>query len=92
MDDAERVRERARVSHYEPPTFGLEDPIWVAEDEETGCAGVGRVEAEAIGNLIAVVDSHGEAATGYVKLPGQVVERTWEEGGGLLDRLRERLR
>jgi len=97
--DAEGVRQRAQVSHYEPPVYGLDEPMWVAEDDETGCAGVGRVEAEAVGNLVAAVDSHGEQEGAYVKLPGRVVERRWDDGrgddasgggdgdGGLLDRL-----
>lgn len=84
------VRERARVERYEPPVYGLDEPMWVAEDDETGCVGVGRVEAEAVGNLLAVVDSHGGGEHGYVKLPGQVFERSWEYQGGLLERLRER--
>jgi hypothetical protein len=89
MVDPEQVRERARVNRYEPPVYGLEDPMWVAEDEETDCVGVGRVEAEAVGNLLAVVDAHGHESTGHVKLPGRAVERAWEEEPGLVDRLRE---
>lgn len=85
--DPEQVRARARVDRYEPPVYGLEEPMWVAEDDETSCVGVGRVEAEAVGNLLAVVATHGEESDGYVKLPGTAVERTWQEEEGLLDRL-----
>jgi hypothetical protein len=88
MVDAEAVRERATVSHYEPPVFGLEEPMWVAEDDENDCVGVGRVEAEAVGNLVAVVGAHGHDHGGHVKLPGRVIERTWRgDEEGLLDRL-----
>lgn len=90
MDEADRVRERARVEQYEPPVFGLEEPMWVAEDDGTGCVGVGRVRAEAIGNLLAVVESYGHHERGHVKLPGTVVERTWDDRDGLLERLLDR--
>lgn len=91
MDDSERVRERAGVTHYEPPVYGLEEAMWVAEDAETDCVGVGRVEAEAVGNLLAVVAAHGAEPTGHVKLPGRAVERTWadDDGDGVLERLRD---
>jgi hypothetical protein len=85
------VRERASVARYEPPVYDLDEPMWVAEDDETNCVGVGRVEAEAVGNLLAVVDAHGHEPTGWVKLPGQTVERTWEAETSLLDRLWDRL-
>lgn len=96
MDDGERVRERVRVTRYEPPVYDLDEPMWVAEDDETGCVGIGRVEAEAVGNLLALVDSHGHRDGGHVKLPGRVVERSWQDVGkgdvfeGLLDRLLDR--
>jgi hypothetical protein len=89
MDDAEQVRARARVDRYEPPVYGLEEPMWVAEDDQTDCVGVGRIEPEAVGNLLAVVAAHGDEPTGHVKLPGRAVERTWEADQGLVDRLRE---
>lgn len=91
MDRADRVRDRARVDQYEPPVFGLEETLWVAEDDETGCVGVGRVRAEAVGNLVAVVDSHGDREGSYVKIPGNVVDRTWEDRSGPLEWLRERI-
>ena len=103
---ASAVRDRASVEHYEPPVYGLDEPLWVARDEETGCSGIGRVEAEAIGNLVSLVVTHETAATEdaeYVKLPGDVVEKTWtdgsrsrtadaaDQGRGLIARLFERL-
>lgn len=91
MDEAERVRERARVQQYEPPVFGLEEDLWVAEDDETDCVGVGRVRAEALGNLVAVVERHGHDEGSHVKLPGAIHARTWEDDDGLLARLRDRL-
>lgn len=89
-EDSEAVRARATVSCYEPPVYGLEESMWVAEDAETDCVGVGRVEAEAVGNLVAVVAAHGHEGTGHVKLPGRSVERTWSgEDDGVLERLRD---
>lgn len=90
MAEADRILERATVNWYEPPVFGLEEPMWLAEDEETNSAGVGRHRVEAEGNLVAVVESHGEEPGGYVKLPGTVHRRTWEDEDGLLGRLRDR--
>lgn len=97
---ASAVRDRARIEHYEPPVYGLDEPLWVARDEETGCSGLGRVEEEAIANLVSLVVAHETAAVEdgeYVKLPGKVVEKTWtddsgtDSGKGLLARLFERL-
>jgi len=73
--DAEAVQGRASVEHYRPPIHDLDEPLWVAEDPETDCRGLGRVQAEAIGNLVAVVDEYGHDPTPYVKLPGDTVER-----------------
>lgn len=93
MVDAEEIRERATVDRYEPPVFGLEEPMWIAEDEQTDCVGVGRLRAEAEGNLVALVESHGHREGGYIKLPGMVHRRTWqdESGDGLLERVRDLL-
>jgi len=78
--DPDSVRDRAVVTHAEPPLYDLDEPLWSAEDPETNCVGYGRVEAEAVGNLIAVVTDRADASdAGYVKLPGKVVERTWQE-------------
>ncbi|MFC6734261.1 MULTISPECIES: hypothetical protein [unclassified Haladaptatus] len=84
------LRARATVTCYEPPLYDLEKPLWVAEDPETDCVGIGRVEAEAFGNLTAAVAEF-EADGGrvpYKKLPGRTIRR--EAGGGLLEKLRER--
>lgn len=46
--------------------------MWTARDPETGCAGIGRVEAEAYGNLAAAVHRYEEEGStdGYTKYPG----------------------
>ncbi|WP_135822599.1 hypothetical protein [Halostella litorea] len=87
--DPDALRARAQVTHVEPPVYGLDEALWSAEDPETDCVGYGRVEAEAVGNLVAVVvERGGDSAVGHVKLPGEVVERTWErEENGVLSRL-----
>jgi len=96
MGEEERaVRERAMVQQYEPPVFGIERDMWVAEDAETGCTGIGRVEDEAVGNLVSLVLTHESAAideTEYLKLPGQVREKRWSNAGarkrrGIVERL-----
>lgn len=87
--DPDAIRERATVEHR-PPLHDLEaDPMWIAEDPETGCAGVGDVEAEAVGNLVAVVVAYeaGDDDTPKLKVPGQVLDRPSETEGSLLDRL-----
>lgn len=85
------VRQRATVEHYEPPVRGIEEPLWIATDEETGCSGVGKIEAEAIGNLLSLVATHETAAVDdaeYMKFPGDVREKTWTgESEGLVGRL-----
>lgn len=91
MADETAIRERAVVEQYEPPVYGLDEPMWVAEDDETGCVGMGRVRAEAVGNLVAVVESHGDTEGSHVKVPGSVVERTWADDDGPLSWLRDRL-
>jgi hypothetical protein len=53
--DPDDVRDRAWVEHRRPPIDDLEKPVWIAEDPVTECAGVGRVKAEAVGNLVTVV-------------------------------------
>jgi hypothetical protein len=90
--EPDAIRSRADLAHYEPPVHGLDEPRYVATDPETDCVGIGAVEAEAVGNLIAVVIEYeraGGTGTPYVKAPGRVVEMTWSDGasGGLLDRL-----
>jgi hypothetical protein len=53
--DPDDVRDRAWVEHRQPPIDDLKEPMWFAEDPVSECAGVGRVEAETVGNLVAVV-------------------------------------
>ncbi|SNZ18041.1 hypothetical protein SAMN06269185_3211 [Natronoarchaeum philippinense] len=89
------VRERARVEHYEPPVYGIEEPLWLATDEETGCTGAGKIEAEAVGNLLSLVATHETAAVDdaeYMKFPGEVHKKTWTgDSEGLLGRVLDRL-
>jgi hypothetical protein len=75
--NADTVRERAWVErHREADATGTE-PMWIAEDPVTECAGAGRVEAEAMGNLVAVVVEHetADADEPLLKTPGPVVPR-----------------
>lgn len=100
MDPVDDVRERCEINHWEPPVYDIEEEMWVAEDPVTECMGFGRIEAEALGNLLAVVEEY-EAADGaetpYVKLSGETVRRTWDrryrsdDGGGVLGKLRDEL-
>ncbi|MFB6161591.1 MAG: hypothetical protein ABEJ61_10525 [Haloferacaceae archaeon] len=92
MTDLDAVRERAWVEERRPAVTDADRPMWVAEDPTTDCVGVGRVEAEAVGNLLAVVsefDDDPASARPLMKLPGRVVTRpSWEGGdGSLLDRV-----
>lgn len=94
-----RLRDRADITHWEPPVHGLKEPMWTARDPETGCTGIGRVEAEAFGNLAAAVDRYEEegGSTGYTKYPGTLRRRPMgepgrEEGSGLIDWLADAFR
>lgn len=92
--DSDDVRDRAWVEHRRPPVDDLNEPMWIAEDPVTECAGVGRVEAEAMGNLIAVVieyERRGASGPPLLKLPGSVVVRPSFRSGStisMFDRLR----
>ncbi|MFB6106364.1 MAG: hypothetical protein ABEJ70_05260 [Halobacteriaceae archaeon] len=80
--DAETVLDRATVTHAEPPLYGLQRPVWVAEDAETGCSGLGHVEAQARGNLVAAVERYaavGGTGDPFVAFPGRRVRKTWAE-------------
>ena len=95
MVSESEVRERAWVEHRRPPIDPIEEPLWVAEDPTTDCIGVGSVEAEAVGNLVSVVEEF-EAAEGrrrpLMKVPGRSVARPGAGGGAgssVLDRLRD---
>lgn len=94
MVSESEVRERAWVEHRRPPIDPIDEPLWVAEDPETDCLGVGSVEAEAIGNLVSAVAEF-EAAEGrrrpLMKAPGRAIARPPSEtdaGPSVLDRLR----
>ena len=82
MDDRS-LRARAVTTHWEPPVHGLEEPMWTARDPETGCTGIGKVEAEAYGNLAAAVDVHEAEGgdVGYTKYPGTLHRRPMGEPG-----------
>lgn len=92
--DPDEIRDRAWVEHRRPPVDDLDEPMWIAEDPMTDCAGVGRVEAEAIGNLVAVVTEYehrDESDPPLLKLPGSVVARPSVRAGSsrsVFDRLR----
>jgi len=90
--DDRRLRDRTVTTHWEPPAHGLEEAMWTARDPETGCTGIGRVEAEAYGNLAAAVHQHEAegSSVGYTKYPG-TLRRTpmgkpgEDESTGLID-------
>lgn len=91
--DPDEIRNRARIERRRPPNADLDEPMWVAEDPVTGCAGVGRVEAEAVGNLASVVECEysGESKRSLMKLPGRVVnrpERLADDSDSVFARLR----
>lgn len=92
--DPDEIRDRAWVEHRRPPVDDLDEAMWIAEDPVTECAGVGRIEAEAIGNLVAVVieyERRGESDPPLLKLPGSVVVRPSirvVSSTSMLDRLR----
>lgn len=72
--DADTIQERAWIERHRETG---DEPMWIAEDPVTECAGAGRVEAEAIGNLIAVVAEYEttEEEEPLLKTPGPVVVR-----------------
>lgn len=75
--DAEEIRERAWVRRRSPAETGLDEEMWTAEDPVTDCSGAGRVEAEAVGNLVAVVAEYHDRGDGdpLTKVPGRVIPR-----------------
>jgi hypothetical protein len=75
--DAEEIRERAWVRRRSPAETGLDEVMWTAEDPVTDCSGAGRVEAEAVGNLVAVVAEYHDRGGGdpLTKVPGRVIPR-----------------
>lgn len=79
--DPDAIRERAWVERRgegktEP------GPMWVAEDPVTDCAGTGEIEAEAVGNLLAVVAEYEARGSEQplLKTPGLVVDRSAAPG------------
>jgi hypothetical protein len=97
--DDRRLRDRAVTTHWEPPVHGLERAMWTARDPETGCTGIGKVEAEAYGNLAAAVHLYEEegSSVGYTKYPGTVRRKPMGEPGrggktGLIDWLADAFR
>ena len=74
--DPDEIRDRAWVERCRPARGDHDEPTWVAEDPVTDCIGIGRVEAEAVGNLVSVVEcEHAESNRPLVKLPGRVADR-----------------
>lgn len=93
------LRERAVTTLWEPPVHGIEEPMWTARDPVTDCAGIGRVEAEAYGNLAAAVHYYDEegSSVAYTKYPGTLHRRPMgksgpESGSGLFDWLADAFR
>ena len=91
MTDPEAIRERAWVEHHGRGP-GESGPLWIAEDPVTECAGAGAVEAEAMGNLVAVVAEYeaGESEDPMLKTPGPVAPRNGvltASSSSLLDRV-----
>jgi hypothetical protein len=90
----DEIVDRAIVEHRRPPGRIDADRLWVAEDPVTECSGVGAVEREAVGNLVAVVTEY-EASDGQrdplLKMPGQVVTRPspYTSSSTLFDRLQK---
>lgn len=95
MVDDDAVRDRAHVEYLEPPIADVSEPFWRAEDRETGCVGIGRVESEAAGNLVAAVAAYEESTdeTPLTKLPGETIERIDPQAAddGLVSRLSDLL-
>lgn len=87
------IRERAWVEYRRQPHSNLDEPMWVAEDPVTNCAGMGYVETEAVGNLVSVViesNRSSESSQPLLKLPGRVVNRPTprtDDTDSLFDRL-----
>lgn len=93
--DPDTIEDRAWVEHRRPPIADVDEELWFAEDPETECAGVGSVEAEAVGNLVAVVTEY-EAETDpglpRMKLPGDTIARPSKGTTGPTANVIERLR
>lgn len=95
VSDPDDVEARAWVEHRRPPIADIDEELWFAEDPETECAGVGAVEAEAVGNLVAVVveyETDPDPGPPRMKLPGDTIARPSKRASspseGVLERLR----
>jgi len=88
----DEIVDRAIVERRRPPGRLDADRMWVAEDPTTDCSGVGTVEREAVGNLVAAVaeyeNSEGDREP-LLKLPGQAVSRPspYTDTPSMFDRL-----
>jgi len=80
--DPDAIRERAWVERRGGGGETEPGPLWVAEDPVTDCAGTGGIEAEAVGNLLAVVAEYETSADDQplLKTPGPVVDRSTTPG------------
>ncbi|WP_181684685.1 hypothetical protein [Halorhabdus salina] len=90
--DADAIRQRAWIEYREPETARVEDPVWVAEDSESGCLAIGDVRIEAVGNLVATVEEYerSDTDTPLLKARGQSMPRRLgreNRTAPLLDRL-----
>ncbi|MFC7077601.1 hypothetical protein [Haloarcula halophila] len=88
----DEIVDRAIVEHRRPPGRLDADRMWIAEDPTTDCSGVGTVEREAVGNLVAAVVEY-ERGEGdrdpLLKLPGKTVSRPspYTDTSSMFDRL-----
>lgn len=97
MDEQEIV-DRAEVVE-DPgglfPDRSLDEPLWVAEDPETGSRGIGQFELEARVNLVHAVAAHREdpeTDVGYVSVGrDRTYEMQWRNDAGLAKRVRDAL-
>lgn len=93
--DPDAIRDRLQVMHIDEAISVSESAVWHAEDPQTGCIGLGAVEAEAVGNAISAVSQYEhDAPSGppYVKTPGRVVQKSWAtDKPDMLERVRKLL-
>jgi hypothetical protein len=95
VSDPDDIEARAWVEHRRPPIADIDEELWFAEDPETECAGVGAVEAEAVGNLVAVVveyETDADPGPPRMKLPGDTIARPSKGAAGPTDAVLDRLR
>ncbi|WP_135853812.1 hypothetical protein [Halorussus salinus] len=78
--DADEIRDRLQLVELDESLSVTGEELTYAEDPETGCLGIGEIEAEAVGNAISVVvryEREGDDGPPLVKAPGNVVRKTW---------------